>query len=570
MFLQNNRTQNFSQAVPRINTTMKLLSRISILLFLIHPLNVKSQALTVSTTQLNFGTAYENAPDSLQLTLQNQLSRTVTVTNMKFYTTYGAPAFSTLYSNFQITAGSSITVWIKFSPRHNIYHNSELVIENDGLRGYPSVDLIGQGRYSNTYYAASENQEEENLKAALHTLTGVGYVTLGYNDGRDKMFMLIDNKRVNGQGASQNTIESIYTGQLAVGYTDRTDCQTTFNFNTEHTWPQSLFNSLDPMVSDLHHLFPTDDNSNGERGNNPFGVVSNPSWSVGGSKSNNSEFEPRDQQKGQTARAMIYFVLRYQNYNNFFTSQESVLRTWHQNFPPTDVEKNRNEDINTYQHNRNPFVDYPQFLERIQSLSSTSISPVIDAADFPIDTIIYGYIPASQATLFHYVIVNTGNTVVNLSNFNLSNPGVLSFQSGGSATSLNPGEALGIDIACAPSTTTALHEFLTYTTDISGHTSVSVPIYANDSVFDNVSETTELISEFYPNPVHDILVLKFKNTSANAIASVHNLLGQNVMNDVHADGQAQLSLNLENLQPGVYVVSLSASGLKQEKLVLKY
>ena len=266
---------------------MKFIASIVVCVLLLNPTRTLAQALSVSSAQLNFGTAFENAPDSLPLTIQNLMNRRVDVTGLRFYTTYGAPAFSSQSNVFSIAANSSTTIWIKFSPLHNIFHNSELIIQNDGLRGDVSVDLIGQGSYSNTYYSSTENQEEESLKSAIHTLTGVGYVALGYNTARDKMFMIIDNQAVNGQGASQNTLESIYTGQLAVGYTDRNDCQNRFNFNTEHTWPQSLFSSNDPMVSDLHHLFPTDDNSNGERGNNPFGVVSNPSWSVGGSKSNN-------------------------------------------------------------------------------------------------------------------------------------------------------------------------------------------------------------------------------------------------------------------------------------------
>ena len=292
------------------------------------------------------------------------------------------------------------------------------------------------------------------------------------------MFMIIDNQAVNGQGASQNTLESIYTGQLAVGYVDRTDCQSQFNFNTEHTWPQSLFSSNEPMVSDLHHLFPTDDNSNGERGNNPFGVVNNPNWSIGGSKSNNVTFEPRDVQKGATARAMIYFVLRYQNYSSFFTSQESILRTWHTTFTPTQIEQQRNDDIQAVQRNRNPFVDYPQFLERISSISANSVAPFVRTIDLPEDTILYGSIPVGSPTVFHYVIVNNGNADVSLDNFSLDHPAELSFQSGGTTTTLAPGEAHGIDIACQPLNTNSLRAHLLYTSNASNHTSVSVPIFA--------------------------------------------------------------------------------------------
>ena len=154
----------------KINISVRLL--IAALFYL--PSLVHAQGLTVSSAQLNFGVAYENAPDSLLLTIQNPTSRDISVTGIKFYTTYGQPAFSSRFTNaYVISAGSSQAEWIKFSPRHNILHNTEMVIENDGLRGYVSVDLIGQGRYSKTYYSATENTSEEALKTSIHNVTGV-------------------------------------------------------------------------------------------------------------------------------------------------------------------------------------------------------------------------------------------------------------------------------------------------------------------------------------------------------------------------------------------------------------
>lgn len=535
------------------------------------PENAEAQALSVSATQLNFGTAYENAPDSLQLTIQNLLNRTVRVTAIRFYSTYGAPAFSCRTQSFSIAASASTVVWIKFSPQHNIYHNSELVIENDGLRGDVSVDLIGQGRYSKSYYNATENKEEELLKDAIQTLTGNGYVSLGYNTARDKMFMIIDNQAVNGQGASQNTLESIYTGQQAVGYVDRTDCQNRFNFNTEHTWPQSLFSSNEPMVSDLHHLFPTDDNSNGERGNNPFGVVNNPSWNIGGSKSDNSTFEPRDVQKGRTARAMMYFVLRYQNYSNFFTGQESILRSWHHTFPPTQQDIKRNDDIQAVQHNRNPFVDYPQFIDRITSLSSNSVTATVRTLDLPQDTILYGYISVGNPTVFHYVVVNTGNTDVALSNFNLDYPGELSFQSGGTNATLAPGEALGIDISCTPASSNPIHGHLTFSSNSTNHAAVTVPVYANDSVFTNVQDPSSLTTEIYPNPVQSVLTVQLNSGTKNYQIKLLDLTGRVLQSKVALNTQS-IELDLSDLAPGNYILHIEnkETGNAVYKYVVKY
>ncbi|MCP4153360.1 MAG: ribonuclease, partial [bacterium] len=44
----------------------------------------------------------------------------------------------------------------------------------------------------------------------------------------------------------------------------------------------------------------------------------------------------------------------------------SVLLEWHKNDPVSDFERTRNNIIfEKYQHNRNPFIDYPEFVELI-------------------------------------------------------------------------------------------------------------------------------------------------------------------------------------------------------------
>jgi len=514
-----------------------------------------SQTLTVSSPQLNFGIAYENAPDSLQISVLNNIGHSVDVTGIKFYTTYGVPAFSASSDHFTVPDGSSQNIWIKFSPRHNIFHNSEMVIENNSLRGYVSVDLIGQGKYSNTYYDSTENLSEENLKVKLKYITGLNYDTLGYNFARDSMFMWLDNQFVNGQAAAVNTLEGIYTGILATGYTSRADCQTTFNFNTEHTFPQSLFSQAEPMRSDLHHLFPTDDPSNNYRADNPFGVVTNPAWTSGGSKGTLTLFEPRDQQKGATARAMMYFVIRYQDYSGFFAPQETILRTWHTQFLPTQVERKRNDDILLIQHNRNPFVDYPQFIERIHSIASLSVDPPAPSVDILEDTIVYGFVPQSIPQIFHYVIVNNGNTNVNFTNFNLSNPAILSFQNGGNDTLIAPGDALGIDISLITSSQDSIHESLMFQTDDPTLATATIPIYANSFTVSNVSENAGEHFVVFPNPVKQLLQISC-NFYADADYTITDVAGKQIMYGKLLTDKSIQSIDVSALENGIYFLKV--------------
>lgn len=530
-------------------------------------IRLSAQALTASPAQLNFGVVYENAPDSVQLTLTNNLSRPVQVTGMRFYATYGQPAFSASATGITVPASGTATVWIRFAPRHNIYHNSELIIENDGLRGVTRVDLVGQGRYSNSYYASTENLKEEPLKTEFHSLLGIGYDTLGYVVARDSMFMQIDNKARNGQGAAQNTIESCYTGALAVGYISRTDCQTTFSFNTEHTFPQGFFSSLEPMRSDLHHLYPCDDLSNNTRGNNPFGIVTNPTYSDGGSLSDGNFFEPRDSQKGRASRSLLYFVIRYQDYTNFVQPQETLLRTWHQQFPPDAIERRRNNDIYTDQHNRNPFVDYPQYLERIHSVTTLSTEPQIPSLDLPEDTIVYGFVTPGSSPVFEYVIVNNGNAAIDLTNFSLSLPAVFSFVSGGSNVNLQPGESAVIRIVANATGSGSVNAFLTYNTSLTSLSAVSVPIYMNDPLINTITSISSGDLQIFPNPVSDRLQIR-SDRPVKLLIQVTDALGQSVL-DREVEFRDAVSLDISFLPAGTYSLSVASEVSRRYYTIVK-
>ncbi|HLP33638.1 MAG TPA: endonuclease [Bacteroidia bacterium] len=340
-------------------------------------LSVYAQGTQLLFSNVQFGNVTTGKTDSAEVVLSSANGWPLNIKDINLFGT----AFSFKGDTaFQLN-GTSKSVWVYFSPKHNIQHAAQLIVVSEGwmnnrvnLVDY-RISITGTGVYSDSYYSSTQNLSEEALKQALNTRLAQGYVTLGYTLARDKMFMEIDNWKVNGRGATTNTTQCIYTGRMVTGYASRTAAQNSpNNLNTEHTWPQSMFNSADPMVSDLHHLFVTDNTANSTRSNDPFAMVSSPTWSVGGSKSDGSSFEPRNEQKGSTARAMLYFVVRHGNQGNFLTAQqENVLRQWAIQYAPDSVDRKRNDDIFTYQKNRNPFVDHPEFLERITSLSSVSV-----------------------------------------------------------------------------------------------------------------------------------------------------------------------------------------------------
>ena len=417
-----------------------------------------AQTITVGAPQLTFGTATEVAPQTRTLTVSNPTAAPIAVA-AQLFGTYGQPAFSVSPSTFTVAAGGSQTLTVTFAPLHNIAHNSELVLTTDHL-GAVSVDLLGQGSYSLPYYNATQNLSEQALLTSLKTITTTGHHALGYNTGRDRMFMVIDNKRVNGQGATTNTLECIYTGRVITGFSSRSAAQG-MNMNTEHTWPQSLFNSSDPMVSDLNHLFPTDNDANGSRSNYPFGVATTPyrndAINAPSHLGNNTFYEPRDVQKGRTARAMMYFVTRYQNFGFFFGSQQNTLRKWHRQFPPTAADKRRCDDVLTAQGNRNPFSDYPQLVDRITNfignpsvqLDSVSLYQSSSVANF-------GSFRGTPVT-YEVVVVNNGNETFT-PGFHALNVvgGTVTMTSNPNFQPLAPGEALPLRFTLESLTGTAL------------------------------------------------------------------------------------------------------------------
>lgn len=146
--------------------------------------------------------------------------------------------------------------------------------------------------------------------------------------------------------------------------------------NTEHTWPQSRFTGRYPkemQKSDLHHLYPTDNELNSIRGNNPFGEVTRDSRKLkcpasrtgqGAGSARGEVFEPPRNHRGNVARALFYFSVRYQI--PIDEAQEQTLRKWNREDPVDQDEINRNDAVQKVQGNRNPFVDYPELSDRIR------------------------------------------------------------------------------------------------------------------------------------------------------------------------------------------------------------
>lgn len=138
--------------------------------------------------------------------------------------------------------------------------------------------------------------------------------------------------------------------------------------NTEHIWPQSHFSSAFPEViqlTDLHILYPSHSNTNSQRGNHFFGKVYKKTSKVCGTAKigfnhNKTEvhFEPPHDYKGNVARAMFYFSVRYRL--PLSKGKQNLFKRWSKMDPVDDFEKERNNTIFTISKTRNPFIDQPE------------------------------------------------------------------------------------------------------------------------------------------------------------------------------------------------------------------
>ena len=207
------------------------------------------------------------------------------------------------------------------------------------------------------------------------------------NDGS-----LLDMYSENPSGTDSYSYSSGST-QRCGNYSSEGDC-----YNREHIVPQSVFNQASPMRNDAHSVTPSDGKVNGLRSNYPHGNVASISTTTqNGSKLGSSAitgysgsiFEPIDEFKGDIARMYFYFATRYENTvagynyamfngtsNQVFTTEFlNMLLTWSAQDPVSQREIDRNNGIYTYQNNRNPYIDHPEYIQAVWNPTADTQAP---------------------------------------------------------------------------------------------------------------------------------------------------------------------------------------------------
>ncbi|MFA7075978.1 MAG: endonuclease [Candidatus Izemoplasmatales bacterium] len=206
-----------------------------------------------------------------------------------------------------------------------------------------------------TYYDDAEGLTGEQLLSALRTIVNTGFIGINYGDSR---YILDD---TDADPNIPGNVILVYRQTSVDGTWDEGS-----TWNREHVWPQSLLgtdvaNSTISIGTDLHNLKPANPSENSSRGNEYFDNIDT-----------GSTYEPPDEVKGDIARILFYMIVMYDYLNLVDDVPElhemallGVLLSWHEADPVDAFEENRNEVIYSYQNNRNPFIDYPHFVEMI-------------------------------------------------------------------------------------------------------------------------------------------------------------------------------------------------------------
>ena len=448
------------------------------------------------------------------------------------------------YSSNDLGSGAKIaavdqSISVDFNPESNIEYTGSItfVLSCPGeLSETVSINLLGNGRLGNSKYASTFNLWDVALRSELKTISSAGYQSLSYSAARDEMYGDIDN--VGGD------VTCVYTGRSAT-FNTRTGANAN-SFNCEHTFPQGFFNQASPMRSDIHHLFPTDVNSNSQRGNLPFGVVSGtPSWSEGGSKKNSSRFEPRDDHKGDVARAMMYFVTRYQDYSSHFAGQVQVMRDWNAADPVSTKEMDRNDAIENYQNNRNPFVDFPGFEERIYSFTSQQNRPRQASMFIPLDSAgTTMSLPGPIDTLV-LTLINNGEKAISVGRIPSLDEGsgtIANWPSAMDSVAIEAGASFDVAVVLSSESYKPM-----LISNISGQDPFSLTYYMNSTV--GIEEQDELNWSVYPNPVKAGEVIRFEGMEPHQTVAVYSLAGVKVL-------ETQASSLVSPIVPGVYLIRI--------------
>ncbi len=274
------------------------------------------------------------------------------------------------------------------------------------------------------YYDSVDDSSSESLRATLHEIID-DHQRYPYSSSSTDTWDILEQADEDPNNSSN--ILDVYKNASYVKFGGGEGA-----YNREHSWPRSYGFPDDGTYNyphtDCHHLFLCNVSYNSYRGSRPFDYCSdscservtvenngqgggsgeypgNSNW-VGGSDGPTGTWETWIGRKGDIARAQFYMDVRYeggthggsgawepdliltddrgliassQTGNNetvAYMGLMSVLYQWHLEDPVDDVERARNDVVYSYQGNRNPFIDHPEWLQILTAVDAPPVEPI--------------------------------------------------------------------------------------------------------------------------------------------------------------------------------------------------
>lgn len=337
------------------------------------------------------------------------------------------------------------------------------------------------------YSGIDESLEGEDLMVALSTLTTTGFVSNSYSS-LPSIYQYSDLSLTD-----SSKMVMVYTG-TEVSFSPGGMPGST---NKEHVWPASWYGngtrteSAGSPGADAHNVWPSASDLNSKRGSCAFDELdfstsykayefNRTDWSYGTEGDNDSfvwstafnysngqaddALYPAEGHRGAIARILMYVATRYRNdtrypvmlhdqavtLNTGRIGKLSTLLKWHFMEPPTEWEIRRNNEVATrWHHNRNPFVDHPEYASRIfYTLPEPGSSTPTAAVKTAIET--YGDLNQGIVLEHSTLTLNEGqNTKINVVNnpnsesitWSSDNTNVATVDNSGNVSAINAGTA---------------------------------------------------------------------------------------------------------------------------------
>jgi endonuclease I len=328
-------------------------------------------------------------------------------------------------------------------------------------------------------------------------------------------------------------------------------------WSREHVWAKSRgdFGTTKGAGTDAHHLRPADVSINSARNNRWFHWGEKEYLDQGVSTQNftsdyNWVWEPRNEVKGDVARMLFYMATRYTGENgepnlslvdylpsDKFTQEPihailSTLLEWHKLDPVDAFEQNRNEVVYSYQLNRNPFIDYPMWVEDIFSL---------DTANTVLPT-----------TPTNIILSNITSSKVNL-RWDIANNNIAS------EYHIYLDDNFLMKVNRNSASLVGLQADTQYNVKVTALNKDEIESAYNDTVFVTLNEAVNILEkksqkiEVYPNPFQAKLIVQSELVGDNCI--ITNIHGKIVLQEKLYSNQQ--FINTGQLKSGLYTLTIS-------------